>query len=138
MNSVAPAPTVKDKKPSYRNLDSAYGCFLFIALVFCFGPVLAILPISHGDKEGLAMLLAIPIVFASFGVGIRGLVLAIIYREEAPLPIMAVAGILFLVSLSLDEDVMMAAAALYTLMIFGFCGRWFFSRRKKMKRAAAS
>ena len=84
------------------------------------------------------MLLGIPIMLASFGFGIRGLTLAIIYREEVQLPIMAVAGILFLLSWSLDEDVMMAAAVLYTLMIFGFCGYWFFCRRKKMKQAARS
>jgi apolipoprotein N-acyltransferase len=87
MNATAPTPSVppsgtKAVKLSYRSLDFAYACFAFIAFALCFGPLLWILPLSQGDREGYAMLLGVPIMFGAFIAGIVGLVLAIVYRSE--------------------------------------------------------
>jgi phosphotransferase system glucose/maltose/N-acetylglucosamine-specific IIC component len=122
---------------NYRSLDSAYGCFVFIALVLCFGPLLWMLPIGQGDKEGYAMLLGVPLMFAAFIAGIIGLVLSIVHRKEWPLGAMAAASVIFLLSWSLDEQVMMVAAVLYLAVLVSFCARWFFYRRRKMKQAGA-
>jgi hypothetical protein len=140
MNATAPTPSVppsgtKVVKLSYRSLDFAYACFAFIAFALCFGPLLWILPLSQGDREGYAMLLGVPIMFGAFMAGIVGLVLAIVYRSEWQLGAMAVAGVFFTLTLALDEDLMMIAAVFYTVMLVSFCGGWFFYRRTKMKRA---
>jgi hypothetical protein len=140
MNATAPTPSVppsgtKAVKLSYRSLDFAYACFAFIAFALCFGPLLWILPLSQGDREGYAMLLGVPIMFGAFIAGIVGLVLAIVYRSEWQLGAMAVAGIFFLETWALDETIMEIAAVFYTVMIVSFCGGWFFYRRRKMKRA---
>jgi hypothetical protein len=140
MSATAPTPSVpppgtKAVKPSYRSLDFAYLCFACIAFALCFGPLLWVLPLSQGDREGYAMLLGVPIMLGAFIAGIVGLVLAIAYRSEWQLGAMAVAGVFFVLTLALDEDLMMIAAVFYTLMIVSFCGGWFFYRRRKMKRA---
>ena len=143
MNATVPPPSVpppmtKAVKLSYRHLDFAYVCFACIALALCFGPLLWILPIRQGDKEGYAMLLGVPIMFGAFIAGIVGLVLSIMYRSEWQLGTMAVAGVAFMLTWALDETTMEIAAAFYTVMIVSFCGRWFFFRRRKMKQAECS
>jgi hypothetical protein len=140
MNATAPTPSVpppgtKAVKLSYRSLDFAYACFAFIAFALCFGPLLWILPLNRGDREGYAMLLGVPIMFAAFMAGIVGLVLAIVYRSEWQLGAMAVASVVFLATWALDEQTMMVAAVFYTVVLISFCGGWFFFRRRKMKRA---
>lgn len=137
MAAIVPPPPVK-LEPSYRSLDVAYGCFACIAFALCFGPLLWILPLSQGDREGYAMLLVIPIMLGAFLAGIVGLVLAIVHRSHWQLGAMAVAGVVFLVTWAGPEDIMEVAAALYTLLILSFCGRWFFSLRRKVKRAESA
>lgn len=137
MSAIVPPPPVKPE-PSYRSLDVAYGCFACIAFALCFGPILWILPLSRGDREGYAMLLGVPIMFAAFLAGIVGLVLAIRLPGHWQLGTLAVAGVVFLVTWAGPEDIMEIAAALYTLLVLSFCARWFFSLRKKMKRMERS
>ena len=122
-------------KPLYRRLDAPYWCFVGILAALCFGPLLWILPISQGDREGFAMLLGVPLMFGAFILGIVGLVLASIHWQEWPLAAMAFAGILFLLSWNLDDPGMEIAAAAYVVLISYFCARWFFFRRKRMKQA---
>lgn len=143
MSATVPTPSVpppgtKDVKLSYRHLDFAYLCFACIAFALCFGPLLAILPISQSAKEGYAMLLILPITFGAFIAGIVGLVLAIVYRSEWQLGAMGFASVAFLGTLALDEDIMMIAAVFYVVVLISFCGGWFFFRRKRMKQAQAS
>ncbi|HEV8493454.1 MAG TPA: hypothetical protein VGR76_14355 [Candidatus Angelobacter sp.] len=139
MNTITPPPKAKDEQPSfrvYRGLDAAYGCFALILLTLCYGPLLAVLPISQGAKEGWAMLLAIPMVLLGFVVGIVALVLAIIHRSEWQLVFMAFVGVLFVATLFLDnEDIMLAVATFYVVITASCCVNWFFFRRKKVKRA---
>jgi hypothetical protein len=140
MSATAPTPSVpppgtKDVKLSYRHLDFAYLCFACIAFALCFGPLLWVLPLNQGDREGYAMLLGVPIMFGAFIAGIVGLVLAIIYRSEWQLGAMGFAGVVFLGTWALDETIMEIAAVFYTVMIISFCVGWFFFRRRKMKRA---
>jgi len=140
MSATAPTPSVpppgtKAVKPSYRSLDFAYLCFACIAFALCFGPLLWVLPLSQGDREGYAMLLGVPIMLGAFIAGIVGLVLAIAYRREWQLGAMGFAGVVFLGTWALDETIMEIAAVFYTVMIVSFCGGWFFYRRRKMKRA---
>jgi hypothetical protein len=140
MNATAPTPDVptpgkKVVKPSYRQLDFAYGCFLCIVFALGFGPFLWLLPLTQGDREGYGMLLGVPIMFGAFIAGGVGLVLAIVHRSEWQLGAMAVASVVFLATWALDEETMMVAAVLYTVVLISFCGGWFFFRRRKMKRA---
>lgn len=130
-----PPPTTKAVKPSYQQLDFPYLCFAFIAFALCFGPILWILPISQGDREGYAMLLAVPIMFGAFIAGIVGLVQSIVYRSEWQLGAMSTAGVVFMLTWALDETTMEIAAACYAVMLISFCGGWFFFRRRKMKKA---
>ena len=133
MNAVVPPPVKPE--PLYPSLDVAYSCFAFIAFALCFGPLLLVLPLSRGDREGYAMLLGVPIMFGAFLAGIVGLVLAIRHPSHWQLGTMAFAGILFLLTWAGPEDLMEIAAVLYTLLIVSFCVSWFFFRRRKMKRA---
>jgi uncharacterized membrane protein len=135
MDAIGPPPKTKAAEPSYRQLDVPYGCFACIALALCFGPLLWILPISQGNKEGYAMLLGIPIMFAAFLAGIVGLILAIVHRSEWQLVIMAFGGIVFLLTWTMDEQIMMMAAYVYGVVLVSCCGNWFFFRRRKLKRA---
>jgi hypothetical protein len=64
MAASAPSPPVKPES-SYRSLDAAYACFAFIAFALCFGPLLWLLPLSEGDRQGYGMLLGIPIMFGA-------------------------------------------------------------------------
>jgi hypothetical protein len=116
-------------------LDIAYGCFACILAVMCFGPLLWILPINQGDKEGYAILLGIPLMFAAFLLGIAGIVFAGTHWKEWPLAAMALTGIAFLLSWNLDTRAMEIAAVLYATLLASLCGRWFFSQRRKMKQA---
>ncbi|HET9837117.1 MAG TPA: hypothetical protein VFR84_02705 [Candidatus Angelobacter sp.] len=134
MAASAPSPPVK-AEPSYRSLDVAYGCFAFIAFALCFGPLLWILPLSEGDREGYGMLLGVPIMFGAFLAGLMGLVLAIVHRSHWQLAAMAVAGVLFLLTWAGPEDAMEFAAVCYAVLIVSFCVTWFFFLRRKMKRA---
>lgn len=122
---------------NYRRLDSGYVCFAFIALVLCFGPLLWVLPISQGDREGYAILVGLPLMFLAFIAGIAGLVLSIVHKNEWPLTVMAAASVIFALSLALDEEVMMAMAALYVVVSVSLCARWFFYSRRKIKQAEA-
>jgi len=133
--NLTSARSMHSGRPLYRRLDTAYGCFVGILAVLCFGPLLWILPISQGNKEGFAMLLGVPLMFGAFILGVVGLILAGIYWREWPLAILAFAGILFLLSWNLDENIMEIAAAAYMVLLICFCGRWFFFRRRKMKKA---
>ena len=143
MSATAPTPNIpppgtKTVKPSYRSLDFAYGCFACIVFALGFGPLLAILPISQGAKEGYAMLLILPITLGAFLAGLVGLVLAIVHRSEWQLGAMGFASVAFLGTFALDEDIMMIAAVFYMVMLISFCGGWFFYRRRKMKQAERS
>lgn len=131
-------PPLQDKtaRPSYRGLDAAYGCFALILLTLAYGPLLWLLPISQGAREGYAMLLAIPMVLLGFVVGIVALVLAIIHRSEWQLGFMAGVGVLFVVTLFFDnEDIMTAVAIFYVVITAASCVNWLFFRRKKVKQA---
>lgn len=135
MNTLTPL-NAKPARSSYRRLDAAYGCFALILLTLAYGPLLWLLPISQGAREGYAMLLAIPMVLLGFVVGIVGLVLAIIYRSEWQLGFMAVVLVLFGVTLFFDnEDIMAAVAIFYVVITAAFCVNWFFFRRKRVKQA---
>jgi hypothetical protein len=134
MAASAPSPPVKPES-SYRSLDAAYACFAFIAFALCFGPLLWLLPLSEGDRQGYGMLLGIPIMFGAFLAGIAGLVLTIVHRSHWQLGAMAFAGVLFLLTWAGPEDAMEFAAVCYTVLIISFCATWVFFLRRKMKRA---
>jgi len=133
-----PPPTTKPAKLSYQQLDFPYVCFAFIVFALCFGPILWILPIRQGDREGYAMLFAVPIMFGAFIAGIAGLVQSNVYSSEWQLGAMSTAGVVFMLTWALDETTMEIAAACYAVMIISFCGQWFFFRRRKMKKAERS
>lgn len=138
MDTDTPPLKAKPAQPSFRvyRLDAAYGCFALIILTLAYGPLLWLLPISQGAREGYAMLLAIPMVLLGFVVGIVALVLAIIHRSEWQLGFMAVVLALFGATLFFDnEDIMAAVAIFYVVITAAFCGNWFFFRRKKVKQA---
>jgi hypothetical protein len=134
MAASAPSPPEKPAPP-YQSLDVAYGCFAFIAFALCFGPLLWLLPLSEGDRQGYGMLLGIPIMFGAFLAGLIGLVFAIRYSSHWQLGAMAFAGVLFLLTWAGPEDAMEFSAVCYTALIVSFCVAWFLFLRRKMKRA---
>lgn len=134
MAASAPSPPEKPAPP-YQSLDVAYGCFAFILFALCFGPLLWLLPLSEGDRQGYGMLLGIPIMLGAFVAGLIGLVLAIRYSSHWQLGAMAFAGVLFLLTWAGPEDAMEFSAVCYATLIVSFCVAWFFFLRRKMKRA---
>lgn len=121
-------------RPSYRRLDVAYGCFVGVAFTLLLGPVLWILPIDQGDKEGFAMLLGVPFLFAGFIAGVAGLVLSLRYWREWPLLLMTAASGAFVLAMVSDEPGIETMAAVYLAILLLLCGRWFLFRRRAISR----
>ncbi len=121
-----------------RNLDIAYGCFAWIAVVLSATPLLSILPLDITTIQVLGMVFGIPIAMATLAAGLAGVALSVVQWKEWPLLVMSVITVsILLVFLAVDEWKLVGervALAWYiasTVVLVFLCVRWFMFVRRR-------
>lgn len=145
-----PAPTAWQVQPSSGPLakrvvspriDLAYGCFAWIALVFCAVPLVSLLPLDNTNGQVLGMLVGIPVALVTLAAGLAAVVLSIVEWRVWPLVTMsAVSASMLLIFIAEDEwklvggDVALSWYVGSTAFLVFLCVRWFaFTRRRAMR-----
>lgn len=122
-------------------IDLAYGCFAWVAFVLCAVPLVSLLPLDVTTRQGLGMLVGIPVALATLAAGLAAVVLSIVEWRVWPLVIMSAASASMLfIFIAEDEwklvrgDVVLAWYVGSTALLVFLCVRWFAVTRRRATR----